>query len=151
MEWPEETAQTFKDGWLLTGDIGYMDEEGYFYMVDRKKDMIIAGGFNIYPSEIEEVLYEHPAVKEAVVAGVPDAVRGETVKAYIVLKKDQVVTEQELDEYARKYLASYKVPRIYEFRDELPKTIIGKILRRQLIEEERKKLESTNEEEKCIE
>ena len=90
---PEETEQTFQDGWLLTGDLGYMDEEGYFYVVDRKKDMIIAGGFNIYPREIEEVLYEHPAVQEVVVVGIPDPYRGETVKAYIVLKENSFVTE----------------------------------------------------------
>jgi len=138
---PEDTAATLKDGWLLTGDMGYMDEEGFFYVVDRKKDMIIAGGFNIYPREIEEVLYEHPAIQELVVAGVPDAYRGETVKAYIVLKEGAAVTEEELDAYARKYLASYKIPRIYEFRKELPKTAVGKILRRVLVDEERNKLQ----------
>lgn len=138
---PEETEQTLKDGWLLTGDVGYMDERGYFFVVDRKKDMIIAGGFNIYPREIEEVLYEHPAIQEVVAAGVPDAYRGETVKAYVVLKEGASLTEEELNVYARKYLAAYKVPRIYEFRKELPKTAVGKILRRALVEEERVKLE----------
>ncbi|WP_144463159.1 long-chain-fatty-acid--CoA ligase [Siminovitchia fortis] len=138
---PEETEKTMKDGWLLTGDLGYMDEKGYFYVVDRKKDMIIAGGFNIYPREVEEVLYEHPSVQEVVVAGVPDAYRGETVKAYVVLKEGASVTEQQLDEFARKHLAAFKVPRIYEFRDELPKTAVGKILRRNLVDEERKKME----------
>ncbi|RWR05176.1 long-chain-fatty-acid--CoA ligase [Siminovitchia fortis] len=138
---PEETEKTMKDGWLLTGDLGYMDEKGYFYVVDRKKDMIIAGGFNIYPREIEEVLYEHPSVQEVVVAGVPDAYRGETVKAYVVLKEGASVTEQQLDEFARKHLAAFKVPRIYEFRDELPKTAVGKVLRRNLVDEERKKME----------
>lgn len=136
---PEETDQTFKNGWLLTGDLGYIDEKGFFYVVDRKKDTIIAGGFNIYPREIEEVLYEHEAVQELVVAGVPDPYRGETVKAYIVLKEGATVTEEELNEFARKHLASYKVPRLYEFRDELPKTTVGKILRRALVEEGRKK------------
>ncbi|WP_339162306.1 long-chain-fatty-acid--CoA ligase [Siminovitchia sp. FSL W7-1587] len=135
---PEETEKTFKDGWLLTGDLGYMDEKGYFYVVDRKKDMIIAGGFNIYPREIEEILYEHPAIQEVVVAGVPDPYRGETVKAYIVFREGMTSTEKELDEYARKHLAAYKVPRIYEFRDELPKTAVGKVLRRVLVEEEQK-------------
>lgn len=139
---PEETEQTLKDGWLLTGDIGYMDEKGYFYVVDRKKDMIIAGGFNIYPREIEEVLYEHPAIQEVVAAGVPDPYRGETVKAYVVLKEGESLTEEELNEYSRKYLAAYKVPRIYEFRKELPKTAVGKILRRSLVEEERQKIEN---------
>lgn len=142
---PEETERALKDGWLMTGDLGYMDENGYFYIVDRKKDMIIAGGYNIYPREVEEVLYEHPAVKEAVVAGVPDPYRGETVKAYIVLKEGQRVTEEELDRFARKQLAAYKVPRIYEFRDELPKTAVGKILRRQLVEEEKRKLAEKEE------
>ncbi|MEK3890457.1 AMP-binding protein [Bacillus sp. FSL K6-3431] len=137
---PEDTAATFKDGWLLTGDMGYMDEEGFFYIVDRKKDMIIAGGYNIYPREIEVVLYEHPAIQEMVVAGVPDPYRGETVKAYIVLKEGASVTEEELDAFARKYLAAYKVPKVYEFREELPKTAVGKILRRVLIDEEKKKM-----------
>ena len=138
---PEETEQVFKNGWLLTGDMGYMDEDGYFYIVDRKKDMIIAGGFNIYPREIEEVLYEHEAVQEVVVAGVPDPYRGETVKAYIVLKEGMYATEQELDQFARKALAAYKVPRIYEFRSELPKTAVGKILRRVLVDEDKRKME----------
>jgi long-chain acyl-CoA synthetase len=129
-----------KDGWLLTGDLGYMDERGYFYVVDRKKDMIIAGGFNIYPREIEEVLYEHEQIQEVVVAGVPDAYRGETVKAYIVKKAGATLTEEELDAYARKHLAAYKVPRLYEFRDELPKTAVGKILRRALVDEEKQKI-----------
>ncbi|TMU85763.1 long-chain-fatty-acid--CoA ligase [Bacillus sp. BHET2] len=139
---PEETEQTLKDGWLLTGDLGYMDEKGYFYIVDRKKDMIIAGGFNIYPREIEEVLYEHPAIQEVVAAGVPDPYRGETVKAYVVLKEGESLTEEELNEYSRKFLAAYKVPRIYEFRKELPKTAVGKILRRALVEEERERIDN---------
>ncbi len=136
---PEETDQVLRDGWLLTGDLGYMNEEGYFFVVDRKKDMIIAGGFNIYPREIEEVMYEHPSVQEVVVAGVPDPYRGETVKAYIVLKESATTTEEELNSFARKHLASYKVPRMYEFRSELPKTAVGKILRRALVEEEKMK------------
>ncbi|MFC7365523.1 MULTISPECIES: long-chain-fatty-acid--CoA ligase [Bhargavaea] len=138
---PEETAATLKDGWLLTGDLGYMDEDGYFYVVDRKKDMIIASGYNVYPREIEEVLYEHPDVAECVVAGIPDPYRGETVKAYIVLKEDAEVTEEELNAHCRKSLAAYKVPKLYEFRKELPKTAVGKILRRSLIDEEKKKME----------
>lgn len=141
---PEETAEVLKDGWLHTGDLGYMDENGYFYVVDRKKDMIIAGGYNIYPREIEEVLYEHPDVLEAVAAGVPDPYRGETVKAYIVLKEGAAVTPEEMNQYVRKYLAAYKVPRIYEFRDELPKTAVGKILRRKLVDEEKKKIDDEN-------
>ncbi len=138
---PEDTENAFRDGWFLTGDLGYMDEKGYFFVVDRKKDMIIAGGFNIYPREIEEVLYEHEAIQEAVVAGVPDPYRGETVKAYIVLKEGKTVTEEELEKLTRKHLAAYKIPRQYEFRSELPKTAVGKILRRTLVAEEKKKLE----------
>lgn len=139
---PEDTQATFREEWFLTGDMGYMDEDGYFYIVDRKKDMIIAGGFNIYPREIEEVLYEHEKVQEACIVGVPDVYRGETVKAFIVPKEGQKLTEDELDQYCRKHLAAFKVPRLYEFRDELPKTMIGKILRRVLVEEEKKKLEN---------
>lgn len=135
---PEETENTFRDGWFLTGDLGYIDENGRFYIVDRKKDMIIASGFNIYPREIEEVLYEHEAILECVVVGVPDPYRGETVKAFIVFKEGTTVTEEELDKFSRKHLAAFKVPRLYEFRDELPKTAVGKILRRTLIEEEKK-------------
>ena len=141
---PEETAATFTDGWFLTGDLGYMDENGYFYVVDRKKDMIIAGGFNIYPREVEEVLYEHEAIQECVVAGIPDPYRGETVKAYIVLKEGHTVTDKELNEFCRKNLAAFKVPRFYEFRDELPKTAVGKILRRTLVDEEKQKLVAEN-------
>ena len=138
---PAETEEVLKDGWLYTGDLGYMDEKGYFYVVDRKKDMIIAGGYNIYPREIEEVLYEHSDVLEAVAAGVPDPYRGETVKAYIVLKDGSSVTEEEMNQFVRKYLAAYKAPRLYEFRKELPKTAVGKILRRMLVEEEMRKIE----------
>ncbi|WP_457638139.1 long-chain-fatty-acid--CoA ligase [Oceanithermus sp.] len=135
---PEETAQTLKDGWLFTGDVARMDEEGYFYIVDRKKDMIIAGGYNIYPREVEEVLYQHPAVKEAAVVGVPDAYRGETVKAFVVLKEgyEGEVNEEELKQFAKERLAAYKVPKLWEFRKELPKTAVGKILRRMLRKEE---------------
>ena len=137
---PEDTVMTFNDGWFLTGDLGYMDEKGYFYVVDRKKDMIIAGGFNIYPREVEEILYEHEAIQECVVAGIPDPYRGETVKAYIVLKEGKTVTEKELNEFCRKNLAAYKVPRFYDFREELPKTAVGKILRRTLVDEEKQKM-----------
>ena len=138
---PDATEETIKEGWLYTGDLGYMDEQGYFYVVDRKKDMIIAGGFNIYPREIEEVLYEHPDILEVVAAGIPDSYRGETVKVYIVLKEGSTVTEEELNKFARKSLAAYKAPRLYEFREELPKTAVGKILRRTLVEEEIRKIE----------
>lgn len=136
---PQETAEQLRDGWLHTGDIAVQDEDGYFFIVDRKKDMIIAGGYNIYPREIEEVLYEHPKVKEAVAAGVPDPYRGETVKAYIVLKEGATATEEEIIEFCRERLARFKVPRLVEFRQELPKSMVGKVLRRVLVEEERQK------------
>ncbi len=134
---PEETDQVLRDGWLLTGDMAVMDDEGYFTIVDRKKDLIIAGGYNVYPREVEEVLYEHPKVSEVCVAGVPDSYRGETVKAFIVLRRGEKATVEEIREFAKEKLASYKVPRLIEFRDDLPKTIIGKPLRRVLLEQER--------------
>ncbi|MCQ4152776.1 MAG: long-chain fatty acid--CoA ligase [Archaeoglobi archaeon] len=136
-----ETEKVLINGWLLTGDMAKMDEDGYFYIVDRKKDLIIAGGYNIYPREVEEVLYEHPAVSEAAVIGVPDPYRGETVKAFIQLKPEYKgkVTEQDIINFCRDKLAPYKVPKLVEFRDELPKTLVGKILRRALREEELKK------------
>ncbi|TCP66455.1 long-chain-fatty-acid--CoA ligase [Baia soyae] len=138
----DETAKVLTaDGWLSTGDIVRMDEEGYFFVMDRKKDMIIAGGYNIYPREVEEVLFEHPAIQEAAVVGVPHPYRGETVKAFIVLKPGVKLTEKELDQYCREKLAKYKIPRLYEFRDELPKTFVGKVLRRVLQEQEKKKYE----------
>ncbi|RED40372.1 long-chain fatty acid--CoA ligase [Paenibacillus sp. VMFN-D1] len=137
---PEDTERTLRDGWLYTGDLARMDEEGFFYILDRRKDLIIAGGYNIYPREIEEVLFEHPDVEEAVVAGVNDPYRGENVKAYIVLRKGSSVTEQELKQWCKERLAVYKVPKIYEFRESLPKTLVGKVLRRKLIEEENEKL-----------
>jgi long-chain acyl-CoA synthetase len=136
---PEETANTLRDGWLYTGDLARVDEDGYLYIVDRKKDLIIASGFNIYPRDIEEVLYEHPAIQEAVVIGVPDAYRGEDVKAFVVLKAGQSLTEEEVIHYCKQNMASYKVPRSVEFREQLPKTQVGKILRRALREESVKK------------
>jgi long-chain acyl-CoA synthetase len=138
---PEESAIVLRDGWLHTGDLGYMDEDGFFTIVDRIKDIIIAGGFNIYPREIEEVLYEHPAVMEASVLGVKDPYRGETVKAYIVLKKGSYISAAQLDVWCRQRLAAYKVPHLYEFRESLPKTMIGKVLRRKLLEELEKEKE----------
>jgi long-chain acyl-CoA synthetase len=136
---PEETAHTLRNGWLYTGDIARMDEEGYFQIVDRKKDMIIAGGFNIYPRDVEEVLYQNPKIKEAVVAGIPDPYRGETVKAYVILKAGETATAEEIIEFCKGKMAKYKVPSAVEFRDSLPKTMVGKILRRMLVEEEKKK------------
>ena len=126
-----------KDGWLYTGDIGMMDEEGYFSILDRAKDMIIAGGFNIYPREVEDVLFTHPAVQEAAVCGVPDSYRGETVLAVIVLKPGMQATEEEIISYCRARLATFKAPRMVEFRDALPKTTVGKVLRRELAAEAR--------------
>ena len=137
---PEETKNVIKDGWLYTGDIGYMDEEGYFYITDRKKDLIIVGGFNVFPREIDEVIQKHPKVKEGIAVGVPDEYRGEKIKAYIVLKEGETATEEEFLEYFREHLAPYKVPKEVEFRKELPKNAIGKVLRRILREEELKKL-----------
>ncbi len=133
----EETQQTLRDGWFFTGDMAKMDEDGYFYIVDRKKDMIIAGGFNIYPREIEEVLYNNPKVKEAAVIGAQDSYRGETVKAFIVLQDGQHATEEEIIAYCQQDLAKFKAPKLVEFRKELPKSMIGKVLRRVLVEEER--------------
>ena len=116
-----------------------MDEDGYVYIVDRKKDMIIAGGYNIYPRDIDEVLFEHPKVLEACAVGVPHKYRGETVKAFVVVKPGETVTEEELDRYCRQNLAAYKVPKMYEFIESLPKSSVGKVLRRELREMERKK------------
>ncbi len=138
---PDETAKVLdEEGWLYTGDIAKMDEDGYFYIVDRKKDLIIASGYNIVPREVEEALYENPKVQEAVVVGVPDPRRGETVKAFIVLKEGETATEQEIIAFCRERLAPYKVPKLVEFRTELPKSAVGKLLRRALVEEEKQKL-----------
>ncbi len=133
------TGPDGQPGWFFSGDIGYMDEDGYFHITDRKKDMIIAGGYNIYPADVEAVLFEHPAVKEAAVVGVRDERRGESVKAFIVLKDGMTATEEEIIAFSRERLAAYKAPRIIEFRDDLPKSIIGKVLRRTLREEEAKR------------
>ena len=132
---PEETAAIFFNGWMHTGDLGKMDEDGYFTIVERAKDLIVASGFNVYPREVEEVLFEHPAVQEAAVAGTPDEYRGETVAAFIVLKPGIPATEEMKEDivaYCKKNLTGYKVPKIIEFRASLPKSIIGKVLRREL-------------------
>jgi len=134
---PEETADALRDGWLHTGDIARMEEDGYFYIVDRTKDMILASGYNVYPREIEEVLFAHPGVAEAVAIGVPDEYRGESVKAFVVRHEDAAVTEEELLAFCGERLAPYKTPKTLEFRDELPKSTVGKLLRRVLVEEER--------------
>ena len=136
---PGETANQLRDGWLYTGDIATEDEDGYIFIVDRKKDMIIAGGFNIYPREIDEVLYQHPKVMDAVAVGIPHEYRGETIKAYIVLKPGETATEDEIMDFCKQKLAAYKTPKLVEFRDALPKSIIGKVLRKVLREEEERK------------
>ena len=141
-ERPEATAEVMKDGWLHTGDIAIADEEGYTFIVGRKKDMILASGYNIYPDEVDDVLMAYPAVLEAATIGVPDEKRGETVKSFIVLKEGQAATAEELKEYCRKELAAYKIPRQIEFRDELPKSTVLKILRRELREQEVAKLKA---------
>jgi long-chain acyl-CoA synthetase len=136
---PDATAETLTDGWLHTGDIAKMDEEGYFYIVDRKKDMIISGGYNVYPRDIEEVFFEHPKVMEATAIGIPHPKRGESVKVFVVLKDGQTATADELIKYCEDKLAKYKWPTEIEFRDELPKTNVGKVLKKDLraIEQEK--------------
>ncbi|MGH7425186.1 MAG: AMP-binding enzyme, partial [Candidatus Methylomirabilales bacterium] len=128
--------------WLHTGDIATMDSEGYFSIVDRKKDMIIVSGFNVYPTEIEQVLYRHPKVLKAAVVGIPDQTTGEAVKAYIVPRPGEAVTPEEIISWCRDEthgLAGYRIPKQVEFRESLPETLIGKVLRRVLLEEERQK------------
>ncbi|HEV7666534.1 MAG TPA: long-chain fatty acid--CoA ligase [Chloroflexota bacterium] len=129
----DETAIALRDGWLYTGDLGTMGDDGFFSIVDRKKDMIIASGYNVYPRDVEEILYEHPAVLECCVAGIPDTYRGETIKAYVVTRPGTEVTAEALDAFCRERLAPFKVPRLYEFRETLPKSAVGKVLRRALV------------------
>lgn len=129
---PEETAEALRNGWLHTGDIGYMDEDGYLYLTERKKDLIIRGGENIYPKEVEDIFYKHPQVLEAAVVGIPDPVYGEEVKAFVVLKTPNSVSEQELIDFCKQYLPTYKRPKSIQFLDSLPKSDVGKILRREL-------------------
>lgn len=128
---PEATAEVMKDGWMCTGDIGIMDADGYFKIVDRKKDMILVSGFNVYPNEIEDVIMMHPKVLEVAAVGVAHEKSGEVPKVFVV-KKDNSLTEEEVMEHCRKNLTAYKVPRHIEFRKDLPKTNVGKILRREL-------------------
>lgn len=142
---PEETANSIRDGWLYTGDIAYRDDDGYYFIVDRKKDMAIVGGYNVYPSEIDEVLYEYPKIHEAVSLSIPHRSKGEILKAYIVPKPGEKINPAEIMAYCREKLASYKVPRIIEIREELPKSMVGKILRRALRDEEEKKLQAEKE------
>ena len=140
MEQAAETAAALQDGWLATGDLVRMDEEGFFYILDRKKDMIKSGGMNVYPREVDECLCQHPKVKEACVIGIPQDLRGEKIKAFVVLKEGEQATAAEILEHCRQRMASFKVPRLVEFRRELPKTLVGKVLRRMLLEEELKKV-----------
>jgi long-chain acyl-CoA synthetase len=142
---PQETAETKRDGWLYTGDVAKMDESGYFYIVDRKKDMIVASGYNVYPREIEEVLFEHPDVAEAVAIGVSDEYRGEAVKAFVVKRSGAQATEEDVLAFCKERLAAYKAPKAVEFREELPKSAVGKLLRRVLVDEERAKTEATSQ------
>jgi long-chain acyl-CoA synthetase len=132
----EETDRVLRDGWLSTGDVARIDEDGYFHIVERKKDMIIASGYNVYPREVEEVLFQHPAVQEAAAIGVPDPYRGETVKAFVVLKAGMTTTDAEIVAFCKERLAPFKVPKQIEFRTDLPKSLVGKVLRRALREEE---------------
>jgi long-chain acyl-CoA synthetase len=143
---PDETASAIRNTWLYTGDIAYMDEDGFCFIVDRKKDMIISGGYNIYPRDIDEVLYEHPKVKEAVAVGIPHPTRGEIVKAFIVPKQGESIEPSEIIAFCNQRLAKYKVPRRVEFREELPKTLVGKVLRRALRQEELEKMEKKRQE-----
>jgi long-chain acyl-CoA synthetase len=129
---PEETARTFRGGWLHTGDMARMDEDAYLYIVERKKDLIIRGGFNIYPRDIEEILYRHPAVQDAVAIGIPDPIMGEEIKVYIVLKEDSKATEEDIRQYCREQVAKNKWPKEIEFMKALPRNPMGKILRKEL-------------------
>jgi long-chain acyl-CoA synthetase len=142
---PSETAGVIRDGWFHTGDVAVMDEDGYFKIVDRLKEMILVSGFNVYPTEIERVLFHHPKILKVCVAGIPDDVTGEAVKAYIVLKDGQAATAEEIIEWCRdpqQGLTGYRVPKQVEFRDSLPETLIGKVLRRVLQEEEKARREA---------
>ena len=136
---PDETAKVFTDGWLRTGDVGYRDVDGYIFLVDRIKDLIISGGYNVYPRIIEEALYKHPAVLEAVVIGIPDAKRGQVPKAYVKLQANAKVTEAELQVFLSEHISPIERPRKIEFRDELPKTVVGKLSRKELVAEETEK------------
>ncbi|WP_213422601.1 long-chain-fatty-acid--CoA ligase [Bhargavaea massiliensis] len=142
---PDETEVALRDGWLYTGDVAYMDEDGYCFIVSRKKEMIIASGYNIYPREIEEVIFTHPMVREVAVIGIPDEYRGETVKAFVVLKEEGGATEEELIEHCKGKLAKYKIPTAVEIIEELPKTTVGKILRRELVKLEQNRHESESQ------
>jgi long-chain acyl-CoA synthetase len=136
---PDATAEMLKSGELFTGDLGFMDEDGYIFIVDRKKDVVKVSGFQVWPREVEEVLATHPKVMEVAVAGIPDPRTTEAVKAWIVLQPGQAATADEIQNYCKEKLTGYKVPRFVEFRSELPKSTVGKVLRRELVKEELEK------------
>ena len=144
---PEETALSIRNGWLHTGDVAVMDEDGYFFIVDRLKELILVSGFNVYPNEVEEALYRHPKISKVAVIGVPDDKTGEAVKAFVVLKEGETATAEEIVAWGRdpaNGLTAYRAPKQVEFRDALPETMIGKVLRRVLLEEERAKAAQTS-------
>jgi long-chain acyl-CoA synthetase len=136
---PEETKEMLRDGWLYTGDIGYLDEDGYLFITSRKKDLIKPSGFQVWPREVEEVISTNPNVAEVCVAGIPDAKQGEAVKAWVVLQAGKTVTAEEIQAWCKEKLVAYKIPKFIEFRSELPKTMVGKVLRRVLVEEDKAK------------
>jgi long-chain acyl-CoA synthetase len=139
---PEETAEVFRDGWLYTGDLGIMDEEGYIKLLGRSRELIKCSGYSVFPADVEDLLYRHPAIKEVVVIGINDPYRGESPKAYIILKQEYVgkVKAEEIIAWSKDNMAAYKRPHFIEFRDELPKSAAGKVLRRILVDEENAKL-----------
>jgi long-chain acyl-CoA synthetase len=137
---PDETAKVLEDGRLRTGDVGYIDEDGYVYLVDRIKDLIIAGGYNVYPRNVEEAIYKHPEVAECIVIGVPDPYRGQTVKAYVVRRNGSELTEASLKGFLKDQLSPIEMPKLVEFRDSLPKTQVGKLSKKALMDEEAARL-----------
>ena len=139
---PDATADTIIDGRLHTGDVGYMDEDGYTFIIDRIKDLILVGGFNVYPRNVEEGIYKHPAVEEVTVIGVPDEYQGQSVKAFVKLKKGQSLGADQLAAFLREHIGKHEIPRHIEFRTELPKTMVGKLSKKELVQEEMAKAEA---------
>jgi long-chain acyl-CoA synthetase len=140
---PEETEKTFVGEFLRTGDVGYMDDEGFVYLVDRIKDVVLCGGYNVYPRIVEEAIYQHDSVQEVTVIGIPDEYRGETVKAFVVLKTGENLTVEDLTEFLKTRISPIEMPKKIEFRTELPKTMIGKLSKKELVAEERAKYEAS--------